>query len=323
MSPRFPHSFAGWLIALCILAALGCVPLVAGFGTQRLLVEVLTVFSIAMAWNLLAGFGGMVVVGQHVFVGVGAYGLFVLSNSWDINPWYALLAAPLCAAVFAVVTAWPMFRLSGAQFAVGTWVLAELVRIAVLNTDSLGAGGGMPLTTLGSMGRSERNAGVYWAALAVAALTVLTARMLLGSRLGLALTSVRDSESAARASGVGVERSKWLLWVIAAAMTGAAGAVAYMNTLQVTPDASFGLTWTATAIFISVLGGIGRMEGPFIGTLVYFLLREVLGDFGAWYFVALGCLAIATMLVSPGGAWSLLLRRWPQLDPFCIRRQMP
>lgn len=310
------------LVAFAVVALLAVLPTFAGFATQRLLVEVFTVFAIAMAWNLLAGFGGLVMIGQHAFVGVGAYALFWLSNSFGWNPWWTLPLAAVAAALFALLTAWPMFRLAGAQFAVGTWVLAELMRIGALNTEVLGAGGGLPLTMLSDFSRAERNAGVYWAALAVGVLALWLARTLLKSRLGLALASVRDSEAAARASGVPVQRVKLVLWVACAALTGLAGAVAYMNTLQVSPDASFGLSWTAMAIFISVLGGIGRIEGPVVGTLVFFALRESASRFGAWYFIALGVLAIATMVVAPGGAWSLVLRRWPQFDPFSIRRVM-
>ena len=313
----------GWGIVALIVGALAALPTFAGFGTQRLLVEVFTVFAIAMAWNLLAGFGGLVVVGQQVFVGVGAYALFYLSNTFALNPWWTLPLAAVATAVFALATAWPMFRLSGAHFAVGTWVLAELIRILVLNSDRLGAGGGMPLAVLGEFDRAQRNAGVYWAALAVGVLALVLARALLRSRLGLALAAVRDGEAAARACGVPVRRAKLALWVSAAALTGTAGAVAYMNTLQVSPDASFSLNWTAMAIFISVLGGIGRLEGPIVGTLVFFALREGAGNFGAWYFIALGLLAILTMVVAPGGAWSLVQRRWPAFDPFGVRRRMP
>lgn len=314
---------AGWIAAALAVALLAALPAYAGFATQRLLVEVFTVFAIATAWNLLAGFGGLVVVGQHAFVGVGAYALFVLSNSLGLNPWWTLPLAALVAALFATLTAWPMFRLSGAHFAVGTWVLAELMRIVALNSDLLGAGGGLPLETLRDFTRAQRNAGVYWAALAIGVLALLAARALLKSRLGLALASVRDGEAAARASGVPVQRAKLALWVAAAALSGAAGAVAYMNTLQVSPDASFGLGWTAMAIFISVLGGIGRIEGPVVGTAVFFALREAAGDYGAWYFIALGLLAVITMVVAPGGAWSLVQRNWPNFDPFAIRRRMP
>ncbi len=313
---------AGWIVAAALVGALAVVPFVAGFATQRLLVEVFTVFAIAMAWNLLAGYGGLVVVGLHAFVGVGAYALFYLSNTIGLNPWWTLPIAAVAVALFALITAWPMFRLSGAHFAVGTWVLAELMRIAALNSQALGAGGGMPLAALTEFTRVQRNAGVYWAALAVAVLALVLGRALLKSRLGLALASVRDSEAAARACGVPVQRAKLALWVGAGTLTGAAGAVAYMSTLQVSPDASFGLGWTAMAIFISVLGGIGRIEGPIVGTLIFFALRESASDFGAWYFIALGVLAIVTMVAAPGGAWSLVLRRWPNLDPFRIRRLM-
>lgn len=317
-----PTAARAWgLIALVpIVVVLMALPWFVGFGTQRLLVEVFTVFAIAMAWNLLAGFGGLVVVGQHAFVGVGAYALFLISTEWGLNPFWLLPMAPVAAALFALLTAWPMFRLSGAHFAVGTWVMAEMLRIGALNSETVGAGGGIALTTLRAFSRDERNLGIYWAALAVAVLALLVALLILKSRLGLALTSARDSEVAARACGVPVQRTKLVLWVLAATITGAAGAVAYMNTLQVTPDAGFGLQWTAVAIFISVLGGIGRIEGPLLGTLVYFVLREWTASLGAWYFIALGVLAILTMVVAPGGAWSLVLRRWPNLDPFGVRR---
>lgn len=181
----------------------------------------------------------------------------------------------------------------------------------------------MPLETLYDFTRAQRNSGVYWAALATGVVALVAARTLLRSRLGLALASVRDGEAAARASGVPVQRAKLALWVIAAALTGLAGAVAYMNTLQVSPDASFGLGWTAMAIFVAVLGGIGRIEGPVVGTLVFFALRESAAGFGAWYFVALGLLAIVTMVAAPGGAWSLVLRRFPNFDPLAVRRRMP
>ena len=313
----------GWPVSIAVCLLLVALPWFSGFATQRLLVEVFTVFAMAMAWNLLAGFGGLVVVGLHVFVGVGAYSLFYLSNHFGLNPFWALPLSVLGAVLFALITALPMLRLSGAHFAVGTWVLAELMRIGVLNADFLGAGGGLPLDGLSEFARGARNAGVYWAALAVGVLAVVLTRVLLKSPLGLALASVRDSEAAARSCGVPVRRAKLTLWVVAAALTGLAGAVAYMNILQVSPDASFGLSWTATAIFIAVLGGIGRMEGPFLGTLVYFALREWGAAYGAWYFIVLGLLAMLTMVVAPGGAWSLVQRRWPSFDPFSVRRLMP
>jgi branched-chain amino acid transport system permease protein len=323
IAPRQPARHAVIAVVLVIACALlATLPWYTGFATQHLLVEMLTVFTIALAWNMLAGYGGLVVVGQHMFVGVGAYALFAFSNRLSINPWLMLPVAGICCALFALLSAWPMFRLRGAHFAVGTWVVAEMLRILALNSEWLGAGGGMPLEAMSEFDRWTRNAGVYWAALVVGLGALLIARAVLRGRLGLALMSVRDSEAAAAACGVSVQRAKLLLWVLAGTLTGVAGAVSYMSTLQVSPDASFSMNWTAAAIFISVLGGIGTLEGPILGTLLYFLLREVFADYGAWYFIGLGSLAIATMVVAPGGAWSLIVRKWP-VDPFGVRRDMP
>ena len=306
-------AFAGAAVAL---------PWFTSFATQRLLVEALTMYSIALAWNLLAGYGGLVAVGLHAFIGIGAYSLFALSNTFQVNPWLMLPAAAACTALFAFASAWPMFRLSGAYFAVGTWVVAEMMRILTLNTPWLGSGAGMPLDAMSSFDRWTRNAGVYWAAAAVGIGALLAARTLLRTRLGLALMSVRDAETAALACGVPVTRAKLGLWVICATVAGTAGAVAYMNTLQVTPDASFSLNWSASAIFIAVLGGVGTLEGPLLGTVIYFVLREAFAGYGSWYFIGIGALAIATMVLAPGGAWSLLPERW-RPDPFRVRRTMP
>lgn len=311
-----------WFFAVAFVAALVALPAYASYGTLRLMVEVLTVFAIAMAWNLMAGYGGLVAVGQHAFVGVGAYALFVASNNLGLNPWLALPLAATVSGLFAVLSAWPLFRLSGAYFAVATWVVAELLRIGATNSEWLGAGGGLPLLAMREFERETRNVGVYWAALAVGLSALLAGIVLLRSRLGLALMSVRDSEAAATASGVPVQRVKLALWVVTGIITGSAGAVAYMSTLQVSPDAAFGLNWTAMAIFIVVLGGIGSLEGPIIGVLIYFALREAASDYGAWYFVGLGSLAIAGMLVAPSGVWGILQRLRPGLDPFLIRRRM-
>jgi branched-chain amino acid transport system permease protein len=315
------RSFARVMLSLVAIAAVS-VPWFATFAVQRLLVEALTLFAVALAWNLLAGYGGLIAVGLHVFVGVGAYALFTLSNQLHLNPWMLLPAAGVSAALFALISAWPMFRLSGAYFAVGTWVLAEMMRILALDTPWLGAGAGMPLEAMSGFDRWTRNAGVYWAALAVGLGALVAGRAILRGPLGLALMSVRDSEPASLACGVPVARVKIALWIVCAVMSGLAGAVAYMNTLQVTPDASFSLNWTAAAIFIAVLGGIGTLEGPIAGTIIYFVLREIFAGYGAWYFIGVGLLAMVAMVAAPGGAWSLVPEKW-RLDPLRVRRRMP
>lgn len=319
---RTKAQIAGVVLAFACLALLICVPWISGFAAQRLLVEALTLYAIALSWNLLAGYGGMVAVGHHAFVGIGAYALFYISNRYGINPWAALLLAGAATAVLACAFAWPLFRLSGANFAVGTWVLAEMLRVLVLNSEWLGAGAGMPLLAIREFDRASRNAWVYWSALAVAAASLCAAHAMLRGRLGLALRSLSDTSVAASACGVPVAASKLALWVAAATMAGLASGVAYMNTLQVSPDASFSLNWTAAAIFIVVLGGIGTLEGPLLGVVIYFVLREFFAEYGAWYFIGLGLLAMAVMVGAPGGLWGLISRN-RSLDLLRVRRRMP
>lgn len=308
-------------VAVGLLACLVAVPWVLGNAGQRLLVEFLCVLAIALSWNLLAGYGGLVVVGHHMFVGVGAYALFTISNGFGLNPWMTLPLAGVVSLVFAALCAMPLLRLSGPYFAVATWVVAEVLRIAATNAPWLGAGGGLPLETIRDFDRATRNAGIYWAALAVFTVSLVAAWAVLRGRIGLALMSARDSEPAAAAAGVNVLRAKVLLWMLAGGIAGLAGAVSYMNTLQVTPDASFSLNWTAIALFITILGGIGTMEGPILGAILYFVLREQFADFGAWYFIGIGLLAMAVMVFAPGGLWSLI-NRSGRLDVFGIRRRM-
>lgn len=304
------------------MVAAGSVPWWAGFATQRTLVEVLSIFAMAVAWNLLAGYGGLVSVGQYLFVGIGAYAGFFACASLHMNVWLLPLVGMLAGGLFAVLCAKPLFRLTGPYFAVATWVLAEMCGIGVLNTQSLGAGTGIALDAMGDYERWTRNAAVYWEALAVGCLALLITRALLRGRLGLALMSLRDSERAAAACGVPVERSKLLTWVVGGALTAGAGGVAFMNTLLVTPNSAFGLGWTATAIFVSVLGGIGTFEGPIVGTVVYFAVREAFSQYGTWYFIGLGCVAMLVMMFAPSGLWGLT-QRHGNLDVFGIRRRMP
>lgn len=304
------------------MLALAGLPWYASIATQRLLVEAFTLFVLAMSWNLLAGYGGLVAIGHHLFVGVGAYALFALCSYTGLNPWLAWPVAGLVTAGVALVVALPLLRLTGAYFAVATWVMAELFRIGTLNTEWLGAGAGLPLTVMREYGRFERNAGVYWSALSIAFVALVAAHHLLKGSLGLALMSTRDARQAADANGVPVQKTRLTLWVVAATLTGLASGVAHMNILQVSPDASFSLHWTAAALFIVVLGGIGTLEGPILGVLVYMLLRENFAELGAWYFIGLGLLAMAVMVAAPGGLWGWLNSLG--LSPvFPVRRRMP
>jgi branched-chain amino acid transport system permease protein len=152
---------------------------------------------------------------------------------------------------------------------------------------------------------------VYWVALALMVAILVAIVLLLRSRYGLALTAIRDNELAARSSGVDVTRTKLVVYILTALGTAMIGALIFLQKLRISPDTAFSVNdWTAFVIFITVIGGIGRVEGPIIGTIVFFLLRQTLADLGSLYLLMLGAVAIAVMLLAPKGIWGFLAGRF-------------
>lgn len=315
-------SRVGALIGLVLLVALISAPWWAERSSQRLLTEFLYTLALAQMWNLLAGYGGLLSVGQQGFVGLGGYCLVVLGLQAGLNPFLIVPLAGVVTALVAVPTATLLFRLRGAYFAVSTWVVAEVFRLMVANTASVGGGSGTSITqTVRGIPAWWRESTTLWIALALGAGATLAVYFLLRSRHGLALTAVRDSEPAAESLGISVERIKWYVYIAAAAGCGMVGALIFITKLRIAPEAAFSLDWTATMFFAVIIGGIGTIEGPIVGTLVFFLLRELLADYGSWYLIVLGSVAVVFMLWIPRGIWGLVSARF-DLHFFPVQRRV-
>lgn len=313
-----------WLFGVLGIAAvvvLVSVPWWATPGDMRLLVEALGLLTLSQMWNLLAGYAGLVSIGQQAYLGLGAYGLYYFSDKLGLHPFFSVLVAGLAAAVIAIPTAALVFRLRGGYFAIATWVVAEAFALLIINIAYLGGGNGVTVTSAAKVELETRQDGTYWIAVAAGVGSIALVYLVLRSRLGLALTAVRDSEPAAQSLGVSVLRAKVLVYLIAAFGCGVAGAVIYLNLLRIQPDSAFSINWTAYIIFIVVIGGIGTIEGPIVGTAVFFIMRELLADYGTWYLVALGTVAVLVMLFAPGGLWSLV-RRGIDLRFFPVQRRL-
>ena len=296
--------------ALLLLPAAASMPWWAQASSMRLVVELTCYLLLAQMWNLLAGYGGLVSIGQQAFIGLGGYTLFALANHAGLNPFLCVLFGGLVAALIAVPSAFILFRLRGGYFAVATWVLAEIDRLLLSNTAFLGGGSGQSLTAMIGIAREVRESVTLWLALGLLTCMLLATYVLLKSRFGLALMAMRDSETAAASQGVNVRGLQLGVYVLAALGTGLVGALYYLNALRIAPDAAFDVGWTAAIIFIVVIGGIGTLEGPFVGTLLYFVLRELLADYGSWYLIALGALAVLTMMYCPHGLWGLVQSKY-------------
>ncbi|PWQ93514.1 branched-chain amino acid ABC transporter permease [Leucothrix arctica] len=316
-------SFAAVIILVILISA----PLWAGRADMRLMAELFLYLSLATLWNLMAGYAGLVSVGQQAYVGFGGYMLFSLTMFAGLSPVVALIGVAILGGLVSIPIAALVFRLHGAYFAIGTWVIAEVFRLTFAQVSSLGGGSGtsLPISIIKSMadGRAARESLSYWLALGVMVAVILAVYLFLRSRKGLALSAIRDNELAASSLGINIWRTKFLVYVITAALTSVVGALIFLQKLRISPDAAFSVNdWTAFVIFIVVIGGIGTLEGPIIGTLVYFLMRETLADLGTTYLIALGVVAIVIMLKAPKGLWGIIRDRWDlQLFPLGYRVQ--
>jgi branched-chain amino acid transport system permease protein len=316
----------GLVLAIVAVAALISLPFWGGEADERLIVEICYTIALAQCWNLLAGYAGLVSVGQQAFVGIGGYALFALTMLAHVPPVAAVALAGVVAALLAFPTALIVFRLRGAYFAIGTWVIAEVFRAIAGLIPALGTGTGMSLPVSVSRAVGESRAGremvLYYVGLAIGVGTVIAVFSWLRSRQGLALTAIRDSETAAGSIGVNNDRTKRAVYLLAALATGMVGALIYLEKLRISPDAAFDvIDWTADIIFIVVIGGIGSIEGPFIGAVVFFGLRYFLADYGAWYMILLGAVAVVIMLLAPRGLWGLLADRY-DIHFFPVRRRV-
>ncbi len=321
-----PFSRYGLIVLGVIVLALAFGPMWLSRGDMRLVVEICTLLTLAQMWNLLAGYAGLVSVGQQAFVGLGGYAMLVLAAFIGLPPLLAIALAGVTAAVFAIPTAAVVFRLKGAYFAIGTWVAAEVYMLVFAQIPAFGGGSGMslPIDVVRGIAESRdmREATTYWLALGLAVGAVGLVYGLLRSRYGLALAAIRDSEAAAASLGVDTLRAKYVVYVIAAFVTGLAGALVLVSNLRISPASAFSvMDWTAYVIFIVVIGGVGRIEGPIVGTIVFFILRGLLADMGSVYLIILGLTAVGVMLFAPRGLWGLVVERFG-LELFPVQRRL-
>lgn len=320
---RISRLGAGALAAALLALASG--PWWLGGGQQSMMIEFACFLALAQMWNLLAGYAGIVSLGQQAFIGLGGYILYALVVLCDVPPMLALALAGIAGALIAAPVALLVFRLHGPHLAIGTWVVAEVFALGISQITELGAGSGMslPIEVADALDMAPlgRDGVLYLLAVSLALAANFGAIGLLRSPIGLALTAIRDNEQAAASAGVDCRRVKLLVYLATALGTSLVGALIFLTKFRISPAAAFDINWTSYAIFIVVIGGLGTLEGPIVGTIIFFLLREFLADLGTWYLIILGALAVAVMLRAPNGVWGSLAKRYG-LNLFATGRRL-
>ena len=300
---RWVSAAAGVLVIV-----LAVVPLVFDPDVVQKLTTLLILVLLAVMWNALAGYGGMLSVGQQAFIGIGAYGTVFFAGQ-GVAPYPAMLLATLLAGVIALPISLFALRLRAAQFAIGMWVIAEVISILVRLDQNLGAGTGISLIQLNQYDPNFRQAYTFWLALGFTVIFLAALFFLLRSPLGASLQAIRDDEEAARSIGVRVAARKRLLFVLAGLGCGAAGVLVVANTLFIEPGSVFSVQWSAYMIFMVLVGGLGTFEGPILGAILLFAIQTTFTQGGPWYLVGLGATAALFALVLPRGLWGSIEER--------------
>ncbi len=297
--PR-PRGVLTPLIAVAVVLALFPV-----IGIPRLWLLYLFLFftylAMANMWNLLAGYSGLVSLCPAAFVGLAGYTLAI--GTWVGLPWYlGIIAGGIVAAVFAAIISFPIFRLKGIYFAIGTLVLPEVLRFVFTIWAPVGEpvyGGGAGYTVKGVAEVS--GAQVYWLALAIGAASIFLMRYILRSKLGSGLAAIRDNDSTAASCGINVFNRKLFSFVIAAFVTGIAGAIFYLYQGYIEPVSAFSVRWLVIIMLATVIGGEGTEEGPVVGTIVVVFLYFLLARYAEISLIIQGVILVGIMLLAPQG----------------------
>ncbi len=279
-----------------------------------LLTEFLSMLVLAIMWNLLAGYADIVTVGQHAFVGVGAYAFFGFTALGRDRPVSLDSAGRRASRSPSRCRRWCWCSACAPPISRSArWVVAEVLMLGAGKLEAFGGGSGisLPISIVLSLGHAVPTGlrrSIGWRS-SLAAVALLVTYFLLRSRIGVGLTAMRDNEEGAAAIGVNITRARILCFLGTAPFLGMAGAIITLQKLRVAPSASFSITdFTVFIIFNVVIGGIGSFEGPIIGTVVYFVLREYLSDLGTWNLILLGTVSIVLILIDRRGLWGLFRR---------------
>jgi branched-chain amino acid transport system permease protein len=267
-------------------------------------------WALANVWNLLAGYCGLVSLCQPAFIGLGAYS--VVYFTWNELPFYVgIIVGGVVAALFAAIITVPTFRLKGIFFAIGTLMIPEIMKIVFLlwkpvDVPGYGGGAGYMIKGIGSLTNNH----LYWMMLAVGLVSFGLVRFVLASRMGLALSAIRDNDVTAASSGINVNRLKRRIFVVGAFVTAIAGAIYYISKGFVGPETSFNMSWTIQIMIAAVVGGLGTIEGPVVGTILVVVLQFVLARSQGISLLIQGIILIAILLIAPRGIVGLVKSSW-------------
>ncbi len=264
----------------------------------------------AIAWNIIGGFGGQFSLGNSMFFGISAYTFGILLVQFKFGFVPAAIIALVLALVAALIVGYPSFQLTGHYFALATITIVEGLRFLVRYFNEF-TGGAQGYSLIPALVRGvtlldlERNT-YYLAALVLFMFAFLVSVWVRRSKVGYYLMALRDDQLAAASLGINVARFKMIGWLVTAGLTGLAGLM-YATYIQfLSPGFSFSITQSVLYAVIPIIGGIGTIAGPVIGTFLMVPLEHIAqtqygGTFGAITYVVYGIILILLIIYAPEG----------------------
>ncbi len=302
-------SVGSGIAGACIIALLACGPVLFSINALDKLTTLFVYVILAAMWNALAGYAGLVSVGQQAFFGIGAYFAIRLSDG-GFPAYPSLIVGAIGATIVALPLSYFMLKLRGGTFSIGMWVLAEAFHLLVKQDKLIQGETGMSMIALNAFEHADRVAYNYWLSL-VAMVGLLGAMfVLLRSPFGASVQAIRDDEEAAASLGVNVFAAKRTMFILAAFGCAVAGVLWLATSVTFQPKTNFGVQWSAYMILMALVGGLGTFEGPIIGAVLFFIVQDQFGEYGVAYMAGLGTVAILFALFIPRGVWGEIEARW-------------
>lgn len=269
------------LIGLGVVAAL--LPFTTDNPTHlNLAILVLMAAQLGVAWNVLGGYAGQVSLGHAAFYGLGAYTSTMLLLNFGINPWLGMLLGGVVSALLSLAFGWSCFRMKGHYFAMATIAVAEIVQIVFTNWDYAGSAVGLtiPMTERGwgAMVFADK-APYYWLALGLLVLTLLANWAVERSHIGYYLRAIKDEPDAARSIGINIARYKQIALSLSAFFTALGGSLYAQKELYIDPNSVLSTALSIKMALVAILGGVGTLFGPVIGSVVLTTIEELTRSF--------------------------------------------
>jgi branched-chain amino acid transport system permease protein len=253
--------------------------------------------AMSQMWNLLVGYSGLLSLGQQAFIGFSGYTVAVMTNYYGVYVWFGVLIGGLLSVLLALFMSLFIFRMKGIFFGIGTWIFAEILLLWFSNWAYVKYGTGLFIKPAPPPSMIM----IFYAAFIMAVSSLAVVYLILKSKIGLGLMAMRDNEEVSETIGVEIFRSKLFCFLVAAFITGTTAGVLYVFQIFIQPYKAFAIDWTVILVFIVIIGGIGTIEGPIVGSFLYVLLTQWLADYGHTSMLILGMIAITIMLVAPKG----------------------